>query len=323
MSTAPYSLLDITILQDGRFAISGGVTSAPDGQVFALKYTNPQKQKYTDPCMIELRSWEDLSLVKTITIPQAFGPFWSIASSPDGRWLVVATGNPERLFLFDRHTGKVMSHHALWGCVTSGLTFDPTSTFVAGYNGHGNWGHLMLWRLTAAESWFPRMEERPHDQAQKPDEILGSHALNLEHWELDRTGIAWPKYDLADTIGTTVFSPDSHLVVFRLISSYNTPCIDFVAYEVPSGKQRWCIQRESTDGSGEYFTFTPDGQHVLICGQDNNLSMYRASDGMLQYYFPSGLHEPIRALAFDHDSTTLWLASGETLVAYELQGGAI
>ncbi|HEU5377213.1 MAG TPA: WD40 repeat domain-containing protein [Ktedonobacteraceae bacterium] len=316
VSTAPHSLLDLMILQDGRSTIFGGVTGAPDGDLFALRSTDSRKE--TDPCVVELRHWENLSRAKTFTIAQACGPLESIASSSDGRWLVVGAGIAQRMFLLDRHTGEIMSHHAIGGYKITGLTFDPTSPFVAGVACHDTWGHLMLWSLTPAERWVPRMEERPHDQALEPDVVQGSYALSLNHWELDRTGVAWPKYDLADTIGTTVFSPNGHLVVFRLLSFYNTPFIDFVAYEVPSGKQRWRIRRESDDGLGECFTFTPDGQYLLICGRDNTLSMYRASNGTRQSRYPSGVREPIQALAFDYDGTTLWLASGETVLPYRL-----
>jgi WD40 repeat protein len=245
---------------------------------------------------------------------------YTVFNTPDGRWLVVATGKPERLFLLDWRTGEMMSHHALWGCVTSGLAFDPTSTFVAGVSGHENWGHLMLWSLTPAERWSPHMEGRPHELDLEPDEIHGPYALHPDHWELDRTGVAWPTYDLADTGGTTVFSPDSRLVVFRLISYYNHPFIEFLAYEVASGKPRWCIRRESEDGLGECFTFTPDGRHLLICGRNNDLSVYSADDGTLQSRFPPGCHEPIEALAFDYDGRTLWLATEEALFPYHLQG---
>ncbi|HEU5376951.1 MAG TPA: WD40 repeat domain-containing protein [Ktedonobacteraceae bacterium] len=318
VSTAPHSLLDLIILQDGRLAISGGVTGASDGDLFALQSIDSQKQKPTDPCVIELRHWEDFSLAKTFTIAQAFGPLDSIDSSADGRWLVVGIGAPERIFLLDRQTGEIMSHHAVGGYKITGLTFDPTSTFIAGIACHDNWGQLFLWKLTSAEYFQSHWEEDQSSGAFPPNLGKGACSLKVEHWELDRTGVAWPKNDLADTIGTTVFSPDGHLVVFRLLSFYNTPFVDFVAYEVPSGKQRWHIRRESDEGFGECFAFPPDGQYVLICGQDNTLSMYRASDGTLQSHFPSGVREPIQALAFDHDGTTLWLASGETVIPYLL-----
>ena len=321
ISTAPHPLLDFLILQDGRMAFFGGVTHAPDGEVFALDSTHPQKQRYTDPCVIEVRHWEDLSLATTITLPQACEPLWSLAGSPDGRWLVTATGNPERLFLLDWHTGKVMSHHALWGGVTTGLTFDPTSTFVAGVSGHESWGHLMLWRLVPAKDWSPHMEGRPPELAQQPDEIHGPYAFNPDHWAFDRTETAWPRhYDLADTMGEAAFSPDSQLVVFRLISSYIHPFIEFVAYEVVSGKRRWCIRRESKDGLGECFTFTPDGHHLLICGRDNHLYLYHADDGTLQARFSSGSPALVEDVAFDHDGKTLWLATKDGLLRHQLQG---
>lgn len=317
VSTAPHPLLDIMILQDGRLAISGGVTGAPDGDLFALQ--SVASQKPTDPCVIELRHWENFSRAKTFTISQAFGPLDSIESSPDGRWLVVGMGAPEQIFLLDRQTGEIMSHHAVGGYKITGLTFDPTSTFITGMACHDNWGHLMLWKLTSVEYFQSHLEEGQSSDAFPPNLGEGAYSLKVEHWEFDRTGVAWPKNDLADTIGTAVFSPDGHLVVFRLLSFYNTPFVDFVAYEVPSGKQRWCIRRESDEGFGECFTFTPDGNCLLLCEQDNMLSMYRADDGTFLSRFPLEAREPIQALAYDPDGTTLWLAGEETLIPCHLE----
>ena len=317
ISIAPHLLLNLTILQDGRIVSAGDVAHAPAGEIFALASTN-QERKYTDPCLIELRHWETLSLATTLTLPQARGSLCSLAGSPDGRWLVVTTGWPERLFLLDWHTGQVMSHHAVGGSVTSGLAFDATSTFLAGVCCHDAWGHLMLWRVVPAERWSPRMEERLPRLALEPDEIHGPYALNPEYWQIDRTGVAWPACDLADTIGETAFSPNSRLVVFRLISAYNHPFIEFLAYEVASGKQRWCIRREARNGEEECFTFTPDGRYLLICGQDNELTLYRTDDGMLHARVPSACLEPIEALAFDYDGKTLWLATEDSLLPYHL-----
>ena len=159
ISTAPCPLFDIMSLQDGCKATYGGVTGAPDGDLFALRHWNPQRPQRTDPCVIELRHWKDLPLAKTLTVPQAFGPLDSIGSSPDGRWLVMSTGTPERIFLLDQQTGEVMSHHTTGGYLTTGLTFDPTSTFVAGVACHDAWGHLMLWRLDPAERFVSRSVE--------------------------------------------------------------------------------------------------------------------------------------------------------------------
>jgi WD40 repeat protein len=200
--------------------ISGGVTPAPDGDLFALPSTNPQKQKHTDPCVIELRRWEDLSLKKMFPLPGAFGPPQSIDSSPDGQWLVVAAG--ELMVFLDRDTGEIMSRHMSVGYIT-GLAFDHTSTFVAGVATHDGGGCLMLWRLTPADLFRPRVRTWQWGDEVPFDEVEGMYALSADHGELDRTGVAWPERDLADAWGTVAFSPDSQIVVFRLISSYNRP----------------------------------------------------------------------------------------------------
>jgi hypothetical protein len=85
------------------------------------------------------------------------GEIGSLASSPDGRWLVVGPGYPERLFLLDWQTGEVLSHHAADGYNMTGLIFDPTSTLVAGLFSHQGGGFLQLWRLDPVEGFSPRV----------------------------------------------------------------------------------------------------------------------------------------------------------------------
>ena len=119
-------------------------------------------------------------------------------------------------------------------------------------------------------------------------------------------------------MGMVAFSPDSRIVVFSLTSAYSSSRLDFTAYEVTSGKRLWCIRSES-DCSG-CFAFTPNSRALIIPEQDNKLFVYRVDDGALVYRVPSGLNESIKALAFDHDGTTLWRATEGTVVQYQAQG---
>jgi hypothetical protein len=115
VSTAPHPLLDFTILQDGRLVIFGGVIHAPDGESFALNSTNPQQQKYTDPCVIEVRHWESLALATTITIPQAFGPPRSMAISPVKAGEIASrleTGRPDQTNSKERISENVGDENA-------------------------------------------------------------------------------------------------------------------------------------------------------------------------------------------------------------------
>ena len=48
--------------------------------------------------------------------------------------------------------------------------------------------------------------------------------------------------------------------------------------------------------------------------------VYHAEDGALIQRLPTGFNEPVQALAFDHDGKTLWLATEDQLVQYQLYG---
>src|SRR5579859_2995095 len=75
-------------------------------------------------------------------------------SSPDSRCLVI--NNESHIFLLDWHTGEVISRHFSNGYATSGLAFDPTSTFVAGLSFADGGGVLNLWRLDPVERFVSR-----------------------------------------------------------------------------------------------------------------------------------------------------------------------
>ncbi|MBA2284876.1 MAG: WD40 repeat domain-containing protein [Ktedonobacteraceae bacterium] len=317
-STVPFSVFNERYTQDGRRAVLGGITRAFDDTLFAhqlLVYVNYSKQE-RDLSGLEIRSWEDISLTRTLTLPQTEGWIESLDASPDGRWLVLSPWLPERIYLLDQHSGNVMSHHAhLDGSIT-GLTFDPTSTYVAGCSSHDGGGALVLWHLDLAEHFVPHPTVHPSRLQGFPlDQINGSVALSLLHRNLDRTGIEWPEnQDLVDTAATSLFSPDGHIVVFTLISAYSPSYLDLTAYEVPSGRRLWCL-RSDVKASGQAI-FTPDGRLLMLPEQGGDLLVYDVADGSLSQRLHPRLDTPVRALVFDHEER-LWLATRDELVRYQ------
>jgi len=316
ISTAPGTLLDVEIDPGGRMLTFGGITRTPDGEMFALQQPWMRQHPSTGPCVMEWRSFNDLLPERTVMVPHTACPIMSLDSSPDGRWLVI--DNDDHIFLLDWHTGEVIGRHFSNGYATSGLTFDPTSTFVAGLSFADGGGCLKLWRLDPVERFVPRpeREEWPSGQHVPRDYLSGGMALTLVHEDLDRMGIAWRDRDLAAAC-VTAFSPDSRTVVFSLNSSYSECGLEFVAYEVLSGRRLWCAQSRQI-GTGAC-AFTPDGRLLLVPVQGGELLVYSAQDGNLLQRLPSGGDEPVQALAFDHDGTTLWLATEAALWHYQTQ----
>ena len=317
ISTAPGTLLDVEIDPGGRMLTFGGITRTPDGEVFALQQPGMEEYGSTGPCEMEWRRWNNLLPERTVMVPHTACSITSLDSSPDGRWLVI--DNDDHIFLLDWHTGSVISRHFSGGYATSGLAFDPTSTFVAGLSFADGGGCLKLWRLDPVERFVPRpeREEWPSHQRVPQDYVSGNTALTLVHEDLDRTGIAWRDRDLADTACVTAFSPDSRSVVFSLNSSYSECGLELVAYEVLSGRRLWCAQSRQI-GTGAC-AFTPDGRLLLVPVQGSDLLLYSAQDGMLLQRLQSGCDEPVQALAFDRHGTTLWLAGEKTLWQYQTQ----
>ena len=310
-STAPEWLFPLMYDAGGRAIFMGAITGSPDGKCFALSPLQPREGHFTRPNMIEWRRWDDLLPARSSEVPNAGLEVESLASSPDGRWLVIGSGYAEQLFLLDWQTGEISSHHATDQYNISGLTFDPTSTLLAGFiSGQGS-GILQLWKLDSAEHFVPRpaVKRWPTYEPIQQDYICGSMALTLVHSSLD-AGAPW--YEMEDIRGTAAFSPDSRLVMF----SYHVwQGFEVLVYDVVAGKRLWLTSSE-IEKTGPV-VFSPDGRVLLIPVQGGDLLSYRVQDGVLVQRLPTGLSEPIQALVYDHDGTTLWLATEETLIHYQ------
>lgn len=310
-STAPEWLFTLMYDAGGREIFMGEISGSPDGKFFALSPLQPREGHFTQPNVIEWRRWDDLLPARSSEIPNVGLEVESLASSPDGRWLVIGSGYAEQLFLLDWQTGEIISHHATDQYNISGLTFDPTSTFLAGFiSGQGS-GLLQLWRLDPAERFVPRpaVKRWPTYEPIQQDYICGSMALTPVHRNLD-TGVPW--YQMEDIRGTVVFSPDGRLVIFSYHAGNG---FEILAYEVVSGKRLWLTSSE-IEKIGPVI-FSPDGSVLLVPVEGGDLLVYRVEDGALVQRLSSGLNEPIQALTFDHDGRTLWLATEEALVQYQ------
>jgi WD40 repeat protein len=313
-STAPRSVFHFMYSQSGQRLIYGGVTGSPDGLLFAHEQLKEDERWGTNPCVVEWRSFNDLLPVRASTVPHTAHKIGSLASAPDGRWLVLESAG--RLFLLNWQTGEVLSRHDTGVSYTNGLTFDATSTFVAGVFWDEG-GFLQLWQLDPAERFVSRpavQDWQTHERAPQ-DYVSGSMALTLVYEDSDRAGIEWPDRYLADAPGWVKFSPDSRIVLFSLNSSIRGGGCALVAFEVPSGKLLWSV-RHAVESSGEGI-FSPDGRMLLLPERDGDLRLYRSEDGLLEQHLPIGLSEPVQALAFDHDGKTLWLATEDQLVQYQ------
>ena len=317
MSTAPASVFDFRYGPYGDLHTYGGITGSPDGLLFAQEELWEGLGKGSSPCEIEWRRWDDFSLARSRMFLGMHGSFNSLACSPDGRWLVLESA--EQLFLLDWQTGEVISRHDIGAFLASSLIFDASSTFVAGvFCSYDGGDFLKLWRLDPAERFVPRLAVKnwPTDELFPQDEVGGNMALTLIYEDWDRLGIEWPNRHLADAPGRVAFSPNSSIVLFSLHSSVGGHAL--VAFEMPSARLLWSTQSEVNSSAQPLFS--PDGSVLLVAVEGGDLLVYRVEDGTLVQRMPTGLSQPIEALAFDHDGRTLWLATQEVLVQYQPQG---
>jgi WD40 repeat protein len=337
--------------RNGVLCFGGAITGAADGSFFALAHqSSTQSYSYWSD-QLELCHWHDLSVTHTLTASRE-EEIQGLASSPDGRWLVTGSiwASQLRLVLRDRLSGEVMCAHSVSGDNIVGLTFDATSTFVAGIvTTNDDEGRLVLWQLVPVEPFVPGLDVRSIREEEwfslpfhPQDYVPGMMALIPLDWDLDVTEIVHNYYrgfnsdfrpldwglDLTGIAlpfiaGLAVFSSDSRTVIFSLTLSPEDSLL--LAYEVSSGRRLWVTHNEGCGLSP--FVLTPNGK-ALICSNAESyedvrnkrscdLLVYRMDDGTLAQRLPSGLSESVEALLFDHDGATLWLATQEALVQYQ------
>lgn len=337
-STAPKSLFSFSYAPTGEPHYSGGITGSPDGFLFAHEHITLDGCPSSGHPTIEWRNWDDLSVARAVAVPHMCSGVGSLTCSPDGRWLVLeSTGyldHPydakygaryvEQLFLLDWQTGEVLSRHDIGAIAATHLTFDATSTFVAGvlasYDGDS---FFKVWRLDPADCFVPQpfVEDWLTHKFVPQDEVSGNIALTTLNgypvpWNND-----WPG-PLHGGAGSVMFSPDSSMVILGLNvgASYREGVggFELVTCQVPSGKVLWSVYNPVAS-TGEAI-FSPDGSVILVPELGGDLLVYRAEDGELVQRLPTGLSQPVQALAFDHDGKTLWLATEEGLVQYQPKG---
>lgn len=313
-STAPWEILRMMYLQDGQQVYLGAVACDPDGECFALERPRPWLSTEQEPCVIELRRWDDFMPSRSLALSGSLWELTSLAISPDARWIVAESG--ERIYLADYQAGSVS--HCVYGSTwTTGLIFDPTSRFVAGVRSADGGGDLRLWRLDPVEHYVPRPLSAWEQDFAPPDRVTGGTALTDVYGPLDRVGVPWPDRDLADTVGQAIFTYDSRMVIFSLRSAYCPGGYELVAYEVATGRRLWCAH--GPDYLSGQFVLTPDGHHILAPAWDGNLHMFDIETGEPMQKLFLGLTEPVRALAFDQDGKTLWMATEHALQPYQPQ----
>src|SRR5262249_11307664 len=90
-STAPERLFTLMYDAGGRAIFMGEITDSPDDKFFALSPLQSREGHFTHPHVIEWRSFDDLLPARSSEVPDLGPEVESLASSPDGRWLVIGS----------------------------------------------------------------------------------------------------------------------------------------------------------------------------------------------------------------------------------------
>jgi len=266
---------------------------AHDDDVFAV--TTPEN-------VIELRRWDDLTLVAEIVCPtQGEGGLAAIDVSPDGRWIAVADAC-ERVHLIDRASGSpVTTTNA--GERTYCVRFSASSDLLAAACSYQGGGMVRIDKISEGEL--------------------------IPVIELNRSDTRTSGKRFVDTLVHMDFSPNGgSLALFETSAIYHDARPrgwrgDVVLYEAGTWTQRWKASvdakatgdKRSLAKAGHEMGFLTEVRFLngetLACGAtQGHVLFFSASDGKLMREVQVHPEAPVVSLAVDPRGSFVWAALG-------------
>ena len=266
---------------------------AQDGDLIAV--TTPEN-------VIELRRWDDLTLVAEIVCPtEGEAGLAAIDLSPDGRWIAVAD-DCERVHLIDRASGTLVATTNA-GERTYCVRFDPSSGLLATAWSFQGGGMIRIGKIGDGEL--------------------------IPVVELNRSDRRTSGKRFADTLVHLDFSLDGgSLALFETSAIYHDARPrgwrgDVVLYETGTWKERWKASvdakatgdKRSLAKAGHEMGFLTEVRFLigetLACGAtQGNVLFFRASDGKLVRRVQVHQEAPVVSLALNPRGTFVWAALG-------------
>jgi len=281
---------------------------SPDGELIAIASADT----------LELRRWDDLTLVAQIALPGSKSS-QDLAFSPDGRWLAFSVDG--RVHLIERATGQIVAHLDAAGRHTW-IAFDPSSRWLAFAEGaHEHNVCVYHIGLTTHAPLLKRAWNNP-----EPEEARWEARGQIDSDTAE--GLDKDVYRPPLFLVHAAISPDSRWLAYFGTHEYPPPDSlgELILHSLESGDMLWHTSLD-IEAIGEERLFWRDyfdrrnhtevlfiNNTELVCGvTGGTLLFYDVMSGMLlrRYYFDTD--EDILSLALDHISSTLWvvLSNGE------------
>jgi eukaryotic-like serine/threonine-protein kinase len=287
-------------------------------------------QSLLEQCPPALRGWEwdhcqRLCHLEELTIRGHRWPIFSLAFSPDTRWIVTAGKNmdtrsgPGEWALWDTVTGREIERRSERGVIRVAVNRSGTMIAVGSSADEGA-STVSLWKVSA--DWPPRL-------ASEPDRVLHAKHKNIEDLAFSPDG---HRLVTASTwvYGSSVELWDASTGQLVLPIVFGPQLVHAVAFR-PDGKQ---LAAACSDGSvmlrdaatgekaeslvghtGDVFdvAYSPDGRRLATCGVDQTVRVWELGNGQTHRIL-AGHGSLVRAVAFSPDGSRIASASQDNTV---------
>jgi WD40 repeat protein/serine/threonine protein kinase len=248
---------------------------------------------------------------------------WSVAFSPDGRWLASAAGDWRRpneageVYLWDVRTGQLLRELKAHRGIVWTVDFSPDSSRLASGGGetHDTGDQVIIWDAASGRQLhtFPCPKGGSRSVTFSPDggRIAAATGHLIRTWDVETGQTLVTFAGHKDTVARICYTSDGN----RLVSGGTDKTIR--VWNAATGDEIWRSHAHTFTLEG--LDMSPDNRRIASAGGDKKLKIWNAESGQ-ELLSLRGHDSYILGVAFSPDGR--WIATSDQLGTIKLWDGS-